>query len=359
MYAIFDIETTGGQYNQEKIIDIAIYRFDGKNIVDYVECLVNPEKKVPPFVSQMTKITNKMLVTAPRFYEVAKRILEVINDCILVAHDTSVDVRILQNEFRWLGYELSCKSICTIKLSQYLFPDMPAYGLKKICKSLQIPLVNRHRAAGDATATLDLFKRLLDKDPAREILPILIKQTKHTRTKIKDWIDQAPIKKGYFCLYDDEKKMIYVGWGAIIKKTFQSLIMKENTRSKKLQRQTETVVFFETGTVLFAKLITENLKAHHSPKYNNTPLKKYDKVVFESPYMLLIFEGRKIFEKGVLYIENGKLIGFLYTDLQTQIKKIPQKKEWLTPVFDSMKNRLAVYKAIENKKYLIKKTLAL
>ena len=103
MYAILDIETTGGQFNEEGITEIAIYKFDGHEIVDQFISLVNPEKEIQPFVVKLTGINNAMLRTAPKFYEVAKRIIQITQDCIVVAHNSSFDYRILRIEFNRLG----------------------------------------------------------------------------------------------------------------------------------------------------------------------------------------------------------------------------------------------------------------
>ena len=94
MYAILDIETTGGKFNEEGITEIAIYKFDGHTIVDQFISLVNPEKEIQQFVVGLTGINNKMLQNAPKFYEIAKRVIEITKDCTLVAHNTTFDYRI-------------------------------------------------------------------------------------------------------------------------------------------------------------------------------------------------------------------------------------------------------------------------
>ena len=109
MYVILDIETTGGKFNEEGITEIAIYKFDGHTVVDQFISLVNPEKPIQEFVVQLTGINNKMLRNAPKFYEVAKRIIEITKDSILVAHNAEFDTRILKTEFDRLGYEVSKK----------------------------------------------------------------------------------------------------------------------------------------------------------------------------------------------------------------------------------------------------------
>lgn len=118
MYAILDIETTGGKYDEEGITEIAIYKYDGKKVVDQFISLVNPEKEIQPFVVNLTGINNAMLRTAPKFYEVAKRIVEITEDCTIVAHNAQFDYRILSTEYRRLGFQFQRKTLCTVELSQ-------------------------------------------------------------------------------------------------------------------------------------------------------------------------------------------------------------------------------------------------
>ncbi|MGK0385918.1 MAG: DNA polymerase-3 subunit epsilon, partial [Patiriisocius sp.] len=169
-YAILDIETTGGKYNEEGITEIAIYRFDGDKVVDQFASLVNPERPIQPFVVNLTGINNGMLKNAPKFHEVAKRIIEITDDAILVAHNAQFDNRILTTEFDRLGYNFDKETLCTVELSKQLIPDMPSYSLGKLVHSLGIPITDRHRAQGDALATVELFKLLLLKDAKKEMV---------------------------------------------------------------------------------------------------------------------------------------------------------------------------------------------
>src|SRR5690554_7512450 len=138
MYAILDIETTGGKYNEEGITEIAIYRFDGHEVVDQFSSLVNPERPIQPYVAKLTGINANMLRRAPKFYEVAKRVIEITQDCTIVAHNASFDRRILATEFRRLGYNYERESLCTIELAKKLIPDLPSYSLGKLTKHLGI-----------------------------------------------------------------------------------------------------------------------------------------------------------------------------------------------------------------------------
>ena len=124
MYAVVDVETTGGKYGEEGIIEIAIYKYDGLEIADQLISLINPERPIQPFVENLTGINERMLRNAPKFYEIAKRIVEITSDCVLVAHNASFDHRMLQTEFDRLGFDFERKTLCTVELSKKLIPDV-------------------------------------------------------------------------------------------------------------------------------------------------------------------------------------------------------------------------------------------
>ena len=143
MYCILDIETTGGQFNEEGITEIAIYKFDGHEVVDQFISLVNPEKPIQPFVVKLTGINNAMLRSAPKFYEVAKRIIEITEGCVIVAHNASFDYRILKTEFRRLGYDFKKQTLCTVELAKKLIPEQESYSLGKLVRALGIPMAEQ------------------------------------------------------------------------------------------------------------------------------------------------------------------------------------------------------------------------
>ena len=171
MYAIIDLETTGGKYNEEGVTEIAIYKFDGHKIVDEFVSLVNPEKPIQPFVVKLTGITEEMVKTAPKFSEIAPKIIEITRGCLFIAHNVSFDYRMLRTEFKRLGSDYVRETLCTIEVSKQLIPDIASYSLGNLCKSLDIPINGRHRASGDALSTLHLFKILLSKNIDQNIIP--------------------------------------------------------------------------------------------------------------------------------------------------------------------------------------------
>jgi DNA polymerase-3 subunit epsilon len=165
MFAIVDIETTGGSPETSRITEIAIFLFDGKDVVKEYTTLINPECFIPPNITRLTGITNEMVTDAPRFYEVARRIGEFTEDAIFVAHNVQFDYKFVQAEFKRLGYSYSRKTLCTVRLSRKYLPGYSSYSLGNICGELGIPISGRHRAAGDALATVKLFQKLLYVSP--------------------------------------------------------------------------------------------------------------------------------------------------------------------------------------------------
>ncbi|MDD7887252.1 exonuclease domain-containing protein [Flavivirga sp. 57AJ16] len=256
MYAILDIETTGGKYNEEGITEIAIYKYDGHQVVDQFISLVNPEREIQPFVVNLTGINSNMLRNAPKFYEVAKRIVEITDDCILVAHNAQFDYRILKTEFSRLGFDFERKTLCTVKLSKKLIPDQVSYSLGKLVRSLGIPVTDRHRASGDALATVKLFKILLDKDSSKSIIQKSVQlNPKHQlEPRHIDIIKELPAITGVYYIHKANGDIIYIGKSNNIKKRINQHFTNTNQKSKKIQALVTAVTYEATGSELVALL---------------------------------------------------------------------------------------------------------
>lgn len=270
MYAVLDIETTGGKYNEEGITEIAIHKFDGHNVVDEFISLVNPEKEIQPFVVKLTGINSKMLRTAPKFHEVAKRIVEITKDTILIAHNAQFDYRILRTEFRRLGYNFERKTLCTVELSQKLLPDAESYSLGKLVRSLGIAVSDRHRANGDALATLKLFKLLLDKDSDKDILRGVVKAETlgELSPRQLDIVENVPSETGVYYMHNKDGEIIFLGKSTNIKKRVNQHFTKSGDRARKLQKETKKVSFEKTGSELAAHLKEYEELKRNKPKYN-------------------------------------------------------------------------------------------
>ncbi len=164
MFAIIDIETTGNSYKYGKITEIAIYQHNGSTITNSFHSLIYPEMDIPLFITELTGIDNKMVKGAPRFFEIAKKIVEMTSGRTFVAHNVQFDYKFIKEEFSRLGYNYNCKTLCTVKLARKLLPGHDSYSLGKLCNDLGIKINGRHRADGDALATVKLFELLLNKN---------------------------------------------------------------------------------------------------------------------------------------------------------------------------------------------------
>ncbi|SDS02489.1 DNA polymerase-3 subunit epsilon [Polaribacter sp. KT25b] len=334
MYAILDIETTGGKFNEEGVTEIAIYKFDGHTIVDQFISLVNPEKEIQAFVVKLTGINNKMLVNAPKFYEVAKRIIEITEGCILVAHNTSFDYRILKTEYERLGFDFKRNTLCTVELSQQLILDQPSYSLGKLTRSLGIPMTERHRASGDALATVQLFKLLLEKDTEKTIIQESIKyfDRRLEKERLQTLIDTIPNVVGVFYIHDSKGKVIYIGKGKNIKAEINKLFLKITRRAVKIQERATSVSFDKTGNELFTRLKYYIELEKLAPKFNFKKKFKMTLNNFNNDNFVIIDKGREVEENAIILIENNIVYGYGYTNLAIQENDLSILESVLTKI---------------------------
>ena len=355
MYAVLDIETTGGKYNEEGNTEIAIHKFDGHQVIDQFISLVNPERTIQPFVVNLTGINNKMLQTAPKFHEVAKRIIEITEGSILVAHNAQFDYRILRTEFRRLGYNYERKTICTVDLSKKLIPDAESHSLGKLVRSLGIAVSDRHRANGDALATLKLFKLLLTRDLEKNIIKEVVRAEKLGELSARqiDIVSQMPSERGVYYMYNKEGEIIYLGQSSDIQQRVNKHFIKEGKKSRNLQKETRKVTFELTGSELIAKLKENEELQRNRPRYNqwqdrfelqyaassNGHDNLYENMIDKN--ILIIDKGRETGEKSAVWVQQGELKGMGYFDLNHQINNIHILESVITPMTsDSYSKRI-------------------
>lgn len=265
MYAIIDIETTGGNASRERITEIAIYIHDGKSIVNEYSTLVNPECKVPPFVARLTGISDEMLVDAPKFYEVARNIVEITEGCTFVAHNAAFDYSFIKQEFLNLGYKYKKPVLCTVKMSRKLLPGHKSYSLGNLCNNLGIPITSRHRAAGDALATVKLFERLLSVDPTLNQIP-----TDGLHPSLdRSVFNRLPSTAGVYYFHDENGKLLYIGKSKNIHARVLSHF-QNNSSNKAIEMRSGTahISFEETGSELIALLHESAEIKKHKPLFN-------------------------------------------------------------------------------------------
>ncbi len=352
MYAIIDIETTGGRYNEEGITEIAIHKYDGETVIDTFVSLINPEKEIQPFVVNLTGINNKMLRNAPKFYEVAKRIVEITDNCIMVAHNASFDYRILRTEFSRLGFEFDKPTLCTIELSKKLIPDLESYSLGKLCRKIGIPVSDRHRANGDALATIKLLQILLQKDSKKIIVKETIKtgNKRDLSKKLLSILDELPVHTGVFYFHRYNGDILLIGKGKNIKKSVNQIFLRTSKKARSLFKEMSSVTFDQTGSELIAQLKFNEELIIHKPKFNKRTKPQTNNSVYSNENMVLVDKGRTISEKSVVLIENNQYKGFGYADLSYQINKIDVLRSLISTSNSHSEQNNIVIKYLKNNK---------
>lgn len=275
-YVIVDIETTGGSPKDSKITEIAIYKHNGKEIIDEFETLVNPEIPIPIFISNLTGINNEMVANSPRFYEIAKEIVEFTKECIFVAHNVAFDYGIIRSEFKSLGFDFRLPHMCTVKASRQIIPGHESYSLGKLTKNLGIKLTGRHRAGGDALATAKLFSLLFAKNEAllnsfinEEVNPKIL----HPNLNI-DTLDEIPNKAGVYKFFNENNQIIYIGKSIHLKKRIEQHLRNRKTKKEvQLQKEIARIETTVTGSELIALILESQLIKQYTPLYNRA-LKK-------------------------------------------------------------------------------------
>lgn len=273
MYAIVDIETTGGSSRMEKITEIAIYQHDGEKITGEFASLINPERNIPYFITSLTGITNEMVEDAPRFYEIAKKIVEMTEGRTFVAHNARFDYSFLREEFKSLGFNFRRPLLDTVALSRKLIPGHTSYSLGNICKDLQIVINGRHRAAGDAFATTRLFEILLEKD--RELAACgknIIKSTRISKLNPNldlSKIENIPEEPGVYYFYNDKHDLIYIGKSRNLQQRISTHLSNNTTNRAMEMRDLISDIDWElTGSELIALLMESAEIKRNKPVYN-------------------------------------------------------------------------------------------
>ena len=274
-YVIIDIETTGGSPKNSKITEIAIYKHDGVEIIDQYETLIDPEIRIPEFIVRLTGISDKMVKGAPKFHEVAKKIVEFTEGCVFVAHNVSFDYGVIRQEFRKLGFDYRRPHLCTVIASRKIISGFESYSLGKLTRELGIELIGRHRAGGDAFATAKLFTILMDKDP-KDLVSMINEdvnpQIFHPNLDIAE-LDEIPDKTGVYRFYNEFNQLIFVGKSKGVRRRIEQHL--KNTKSQKgaqLIKEIAKIEYDLTGSELISILVEHSLIKNNKPS-QNAPLK--------------------------------------------------------------------------------------
>lgn len=168
-YVVVDVETTGSRpYAGDRITEIAAVVVKNGEITELFETLVNPQRPIPSFITQLTNITWEMVKDAPVFADIAPDVVGVLEGNVFVAHNAAFDWRFVSAELsRTAGQHLMGRRLCTVKLARKLLPQLPRRSLDHVARYYGVDIASRHRAAGDALATASCLLRMFDDLEAR------------------------------------------------------------------------------------------------------------------------------------------------------------------------------------------------
>jgi DNA polymerase-3 subunit epsilon len=307
LFSVIDIETTGGNATNNKIIEIAVVVHDGEKVLKKWESLINPESYIPSGITELTGITQSMVADAPKFHEIAKELIEITENTIFVAHNVRFDYSFIRSAFNDLGYTFTRKQLCTIQLSRKIFPKLPSYGLSAIAQNLHLHNPDRHRAMGDAITTARLLEKIFLEANAGEIINDLvnlgIKESKlPNNLSLKD-IQSLPDACGVYYFKDENGIIVYVGKSKNIQKRVASHFSDYTEKASKLQRLVHEIDYEETGSELVSLILESYQIKTLMPEVNKAQrAKTYNFVLFsyfnEQGYLCFDIKQKKEIKKS-------------------------------------------------------------
>tara|TARA_R110001606_G_scaffold352821_2_gene503266 strand:- start:357 stop:1721 length:1365 start_codon:yes stop_codon:yes gene_type:complete len=301
LYTIIDIETTGNGIKGNKITEISIFKYNGHEVIDEYTSLVNPQCEIPYFITGLTGIDNNMVRNAPLLEDIIPEIEAITKDTIFVAHSVNFDYNVIKNEFKQLGHDFSRKKLCTVRLSRKLLPGYNSYSLGKLTASLGIPLTDRHRARGDAHATVLLFHKLLRAENAESVFKLFLNSKSQEATLPpalpKEEYEKLPTTPGVYYFKNEKGKIIYVGKAINIKKRVLGHFYDKKTKEITLCSETTSLDFEETGNELIALLKESAEIKHLYPKYNSAQKRSIQQ------YGIFSYEDRN----GIIHLAFNKI----------------------------------------------------
>ena len=303
MYAIVDIETTGSYASANGITEVAIHVYDGNRVIKKFESLINPQQPIPRYIQAFTGISNEMVAHAPVFETVAPEIFELLNENVFIAHNVNFDYSFLKSHLLKTGHDLKSKKLCTVRLSRRIFPGFSSYSLGNLCRSLDIEINNRHRAGGDAEATVKVFSKLLENDKEDFIAKSLLRNSKEQSLPPnvpKQHFDVLPTTPGVYYFHDAKGKIIYIGKAINIRSRVNSHF-SNNSESRQKQNfltHIHSISYKSCATELMACILESVEIKKYWPKFN------YSQKHWEDVFGIYTYEDRNGFLR--LIIEKNK-----------------------------------------------------
>lgn len=311
MYAIVDIETTGGYAAANGITEISIHLFDGNAVTEKFETLINPRQPIPNYITAMTGISDKMVANAPAFEDVAEKIHSLLHDKIFIAHNVNFDYSFVKSHLKDAGYDLNSKKLCTVRLSRKIFPGFPSYSLGKLCRSLGITIHDRHRAGGDTAATVQVFQLLLQHDKEQHIQKSLQRNSKEwilPPNVPKEHFEKLPYTPGVYYFHNEKGKVVYVGKANNIRYRVNSHFSNnsESRQKQNFMQHVHAISYQTCGTELMACILESTEIKKRWPVFNSSQKR------WEDVYGIFVYEDQNGYQRLAID-KNRKRLNPVYT----------------------------------------------
>jgi DNA polymerase III epsilon subunit family exonuclease len=184
-FVVLDVEAIGAKGVPARIIELGAYHVRSGKIIDEFQSLIDPGVPVPRFITALTGISDEMLNGAPRFAEIVDAWLSFAGDAVLVAHNSTFDLALLNREIARVfpGCRMRNAELCTVKLARRMVRTLDSHNLDALVEHFGIEMVARHRAASDARATAELLLRLLDELESQGVHTLLDARAFHADSR--------------------------------------------------------------------------------------------------------------------------------------------------------------------------------
>lgn len=276
-----DVETTGGNANWNRVIEVGLVRSRGALLIEEWSTLVNPLTTVPSTIESLTGIDSAMVSSAPTFADIATELHERMNGCLFVAHNARFDYGFIRNEFRRVGIEFKSKVLCTVKLSRQIFPDERRHNLDAVMRRHGLGCDARHRALGDARVLYDFLQVLRGQIPGPDLAAAVESQLQrpslppHLPSEAVEGIPDAP---GVYRFFGPDDRLLYVGKSVNLRTRVMAHFSADHRSAKemRLSQQVRRIEWEETAGELGALLKESREVKNTAPLMNRRLRRKKD-----------------------------------------------------------------------------------
>ena len=270
--AFVDIETTGSQFERDRITEVGIKTFENGEVREW-EKLINPHVYIPQNIQRLTGISPQMVSGKPSFEELAIEMKQELEGKIFIAHNARFDYGFLKASFKRVGIDFKPKVLCTVKLSRLLFPNQARHNLDTIIQSHRLEVRARHRALGDADVLYQFWhvcEKAVGKERLLEAVNQLIGNASLPPNIDQDLIDSIPDGPGCYIFYGENKVPLYIGKSISLRSRVMGHFQGALTQRKemKLSMQVRDIDWIETSGELSALILESRLIKERMPSMN-------------------------------------------------------------------------------------------